>query len=206
MTNLTPTTIAMQAREALAHKVASAFAKLADYKDDIEQLWIEFEKLEEGGVIMGCTTKTEFCEKVLGRSIRTVQYMLNGRTVFTAHEQCSSTEEPTVDDPARETRDESSQDTQDFAEALALPDAHIVAPKKEYKKNERGIKLLQKLASSVEGLYQGECTVKGTSGADNLPVTTGRYNIALNLKGVSMQRATNALKAFLQESETETGE
>jgi predicted nucleic acid-binding Zn-ribbon protein len=74
----TATTTAMQAREALAHRVASAFAKLADHREDIEQLWREFEKLEEDGVIMGCATKTEFCEKVLGRSIRTVQYMMLG--------------------------------------------------------------------------------------------------------------------------------
>jgi hypothetical protein len=65
-------------REALAQKVAAAFARLADHKEDIERLWQEFANLQEGETIMGCQTKTEFCEKVLGRSIRAVRYMLDG--------------------------------------------------------------------------------------------------------------------------------
>lgn len=94
-----------------------------------------------------------------------------------------------------------SQSVQDdFAEALALPDVVVsptlLAPKQEYAKNERGISLLKKLAEEVSAQYNGECVVKGTSGADNLPVTTGRYNITLNLKGVSQQRITNALNAL----------
>jgi hypothetical protein len=92
------------------------------------------------------------------------------------------------------------QETDIFAEALALPDAPPLAPKQEYPKSERGIGLLQELAQSISAQYKGECKVTGTSGSDNLPVTTGRYNITLNLKGVSMQRVTNALKA-LKESE-----
>jgi uncharacterized Zn-finger protein len=69
-------------REALAQRVADvvngAFTKLAAAKDDIDNLWIEFRFLPKGETIMGCATKTEFCEKVLGRSIRAVQYMLDG--------------------------------------------------------------------------------------------------------------------------------
>jgi hypothetical protein len=69
-------------REALAEKVASAFqsafSKLEEHKADIEKLWKEFECLRSGETIMGCKTKTEFCQKVLGRSIRAVQYLLSG--------------------------------------------------------------------------------------------------------------------------------
>lgn len=69
-------------RDALAQKVASvfqaAFAKLEEYRADIERLWKEFENLKHGETIMGCRTKTEFCTKVLGRSIRAVQYLLSG--------------------------------------------------------------------------------------------------------------------------------
>ena len=65
-------------REALASRVESAFAKLAAHKEDIEKLWVEFSLLKDGETIRGCKTKTEFCEKVLGRSIRAVQYMLDG--------------------------------------------------------------------------------------------------------------------------------
>lgn len=80
----TRTPEAREAREALAQRVlaafTAAFAKLAEHKDDIAALWVEFENLSTGDTIMGCRTKTEFCEKVLGRSIRAVQYLLNGRT------------------------------------------------------------------------------------------------------------------------------
>jgi hypothetical protein len=67
-----------KAREALAQKVAAAFSRLADHKEDVEKLWREFENLEPNSSIMGCKNKTEFCEKILGRSIRTVQYLLVG--------------------------------------------------------------------------------------------------------------------------------
>jgi hypothetical protein len=78
----TGTTIALD-REALALRVAAVFqtvfAKLSDHKDDIESLWREFSLLEDGETISGCSTKTEFCQKILGRSIRTVQYLIAGR-------------------------------------------------------------------------------------------------------------------------------
>lgn len=103
--------------------------------------------------------------------------------------------QPLVDTPSTESQE--SQESQDiFAEALALPDAEPLAPKQEYPKNERGIKMLKRLASEVSSQYAGEVEVKGTSGADNLPVTMGRYNLTLSLKGVSMQKVTNALKAL----------
>jgi hypothetical protein len=79
--------IAAADREALAQKVASAFqaafSKLIEHKTDIERLWQEFESLKVGEVIMGCRTKSEFCENVLHRSMRAVQYLVYGR------EQCS---------------------------------------------------------------------------------------------------------------------
>lgn len=69
-------------REALAQRVAdgvtAACAKLAEYRADIEALWQEFAALKPGETIMGCTSKTQFCDVVLNRSMRAVQYMLNG--------------------------------------------------------------------------------------------------------------------------------
>jgi alkylated DNA repair dioxygenase AlkB len=69
-------------REALARSVAEAFekafAKLAEHKANIERLWEEFDALTGEDTIMGCRAKTEFCEQVLHRSIRTVRYMLAG--------------------------------------------------------------------------------------------------------------------------------
>jgi hypothetical protein len=92
-------------REELAQRVAAAFAKLADHKDDIEELWAEFEALCDGETIKGCKTKTEFCDKVLGRSIRAIQYLISGRPSQAKprdrHEQ-SSRPEPAVVEPATE--------------------------------------------------------------------------------------------------------
>jgi hypothetical protein len=65
-------------REGLATSVKTAFAKFAAHKGAVEALWAEFALLQGGETIHGCHTKTEFCEKVLGRSIRAVQYMLDG--------------------------------------------------------------------------------------------------------------------------------
>ena len=65
-------------REILAQKIAAAFAKLADHKDEIQLLWHEFFILKPEESIMGCKNKTEFCETILGRTVRTINYMLNG--------------------------------------------------------------------------------------------------------------------------------
>jgi hypothetical protein len=43
-----------------------------------EELWSRFDALQ-GETIQGCTTKTEFCEKILHRSRRSVNYILHGR-------------------------------------------------------------------------------------------------------------------------------
>jgi hypothetical protein len=68
--------------EALAIRVAnvfcSAFATLAEHKEEIELLWREFGRLRAGETILNCRTKKEYCEKVLHRSIRAAQYLLSG--------------------------------------------------------------------------------------------------------------------------------
>jgi len=65
-------------REALAKKVAKGFRALKDIEEDVRRLWEEFDALADGETIMDCHTKTEYCEKVLGRTMRSVQYMLSG--------------------------------------------------------------------------------------------------------------------------------
>jgi hypothetical protein len=65
-------------REALAHKVAAGFQALKDIEDDVRRLWAEFDSLADGETIMGYHTKTEYCESVLGRTMRSVRYMLAG--------------------------------------------------------------------------------------------------------------------------------
>jgi hypothetical protein len=77
-------TLDVSGREALAKRVVAVFAvtfmRLADAKDDIDQLWRAFATLKPGEKIMGCESKTEFCDNVLKRNIRSIQYLLNGRT------------------------------------------------------------------------------------------------------------------------------
>jgi hypothetical protein len=123
------------AREALAQKVAAAFARLADHKEDIERLWQEFASLQDGETIMGCATKTEFCERVLGRSIRAIQYLLNGRTQLGRREQCSphsawqldSTDVTTVGGQSQEQSQENSSNALADAPSIASGVASGVA-------------------------------------------------------------------------------
>ncbi len=65
------------ARRVLA-RMDSLAAKLRNLEADIRQLWVEFDKLQDGETILGCATKKEFCEKKLHRTPRAVQYMLAG--------------------------------------------------------------------------------------------------------------------------------
>lgn len=44
------------------------------------ELWKRFDELPEGGTINGCQTRSEFCERILHRSRRSVQYILYGRS------------------------------------------------------------------------------------------------------------------------------
>ena len=69
--------------EALAEYVASESVGILKRFDVLkpyfQELWKRFDALKEGEVISGCRTRTEFCEKVLHRSRRSVQYILYGR-------------------------------------------------------------------------------------------------------------------------------
>lgn len=82
-------TMAPAEREALAKKVAAAFEKLASHRKDVERLWMEFGKLIPGETIMGCKNKTEFAEKILRRSLRAIEYMLDGGNHNRGHETVS---------------------------------------------------------------------------------------------------------------------
>jgi hypothetical protein len=72
--------------------VAEGFKALKDIEEDVRRLWAEFDALADDETIMGCATKTEYCEKVLGRSMRSVQYMLVGGN-HQRHETVSRAEE-----------------------------------------------------------------------------------------------------------------
>jgi Domain of unknown function (DUF4338) len=55
--------------------VIGVATKLAELKPYVEELW---KRLDRGQVILGCSTKNEFCEQVLQRTPRAVRYMLQG--------------------------------------------------------------------------------------------------------------------------------
>lgn len=65
-------------RELLGRKVATAFGNLAAHRGDIIALWREFARLAPGQTIMGCATKTEYCDRIIGRSMRAIQYLIGG--------------------------------------------------------------------------------------------------------------------------------
>ena len=62
--------------------------KLVELKPYIEELW---RRIDRGEVILGCSTKKEFCQQVLQRTPRAVRYMLD---------PCSW-QRPSFDEPSR---------------------------------------------------------------------------------------------------------
>lgn len=84
-----------------------------------------------------------------------------------------------------------------ITEALALPDATELNPKREYAPDTRR-QQLRTLADKV-GERFGTCTVKPSTVRDGLAVSTGMYNCELKLVGVSRQRLLNALNALVDE-------
>src|SRR5580692_8270096 len=81
---------------------------LADLQPYIQELWV---RLELGQTVLGCKTKKEYCERVLHRTPRAVQYMLAGgnpvskRNRFAAEEseleddyEASAASEPELED------------------------------------------------------------------------------------------------------------
>ena len=85
--------ITMPSEELARHveaKIVGAYKSLSDLKPYIQELWKRFEQLKDGETIHGCTTKKEYCERVLDKSARAVQYMLYGRKpIAKRSEQCS---------------------------------------------------------------------------------------------------------------------
>jgi transposase-like protein len=197
-----PSTILMDIE---AQALVAAYAALSKHGLEFGRLCYNFRKRSE--VVQGGTTFKDtlarldipkstayfwiarYEEKYLGR-------VKPAKPITPELPEESEPNAPVMDEPTPAP----SVEVNPFAEALALPDVvpspTLFEPKQEYAKFERGIDMLKKLAAEVSAQYAGECVVKGTSGADNLPVTTGRYNLTLNLKGITRGRLTNALKAL----------
>src|SRR5258708_16491609 len=55
--------------------VRATVQNLADLKPLIEEAW---RRLEAGQIVSGCSTKKEFCARILGKTDRAVRYMLSG--------------------------------------------------------------------------------------------------------------------------------
>src|SRR5258708_30405930 len=63
----------------IADQTAGVLRRLEDLRPFYEELWKRFDKLSNGQKILECRTRTEYCEKILHRSIRSVQHALYGR-------------------------------------------------------------------------------------------------------------------------------
>ena len=59
----------------VSQQMTTVLTVLSDLKPYIEELWARF---DTGEVILGCSTRREFCEQVLQRTPRAVRYMLEG--------------------------------------------------------------------------------------------------------------------------------
>jgi hypothetical protein len=68
----------------IADQTAGVLRRLEDLRPFYEELWKRFDKLSKGQKILGCGTRTEYCEKILNRSIRSVQHALYGRRPLNA--------------------------------------------------------------------------------------------------------------------------
>lgn len=66
-------------RDALAIKVVGRCHSLRDIADEIRALWEEFNTLPRGEMILGCKTRTEFCFRHLGCTLRAVRYALENK-------------------------------------------------------------------------------------------------------------------------------
>ena len=53
--------------------------RLDDLRPYYVELWKRFDELKDGETICGCTTRKQYCDDILKRSIRSVQYAINGR-------------------------------------------------------------------------------------------------------------------------------
>ena len=63
----------------VAEGVVGILHRLDDLRPYYEELWCRFDALKDGETISGCKTRTEFCDRILKRSVRSIQYALNGR-------------------------------------------------------------------------------------------------------------------------------
>lgn len=63
----------------VAASVVGILNKAEALRPYYEELWRRFSALKEGETICGCATRTEYCEKILHKTIRSVQHVLYGR-------------------------------------------------------------------------------------------------------------------------------
>ena len=64
--------------------------KTIDLKLAYEELWRRFDSLKKGETINGCATRTKYCQKVIGLTMRAVQYLLYGRKKKAASSESSN--------------------------------------------------------------------------------------------------------------------
>jgi hypothetical protein len=81
----------------VAEQTIGVLRRLYELRPYYEELWRRFDALPSGATINGCKTRTEFCERILKRSVRSVQYALHGRNANNVRAQIGDGEETYVE-------------------------------------------------------------------------------------------------------------
>lgn len=63
----------------VANQTIGVFHRVEQLRPLYVELWKRFDQLGRNETILGCHTKTEYCAKILHKTIRSVQHVLSGR-------------------------------------------------------------------------------------------------------------------------------
>lgn len=82
-------------------QIVGAYKSLKDLEPFITELWLRFDALKGKETIHGCTTRKEFCDRVLKKSYRAVHYMLTGGNPDNAKQRIGEIQSEIISLPER---------------------------------------------------------------------------------------------------------
>lgn len=219
--------------EYIATSITGLFTTLEDLKPYIEELWVRFDDInivefyEERATrdkklsreewenrpqksICGCRTKKEYCEKILHRTPRAVQYMLSGGNPVSKRQGADAPVVPEPDvEPEKEAEVDatiqglakSDESNPVFADALKdtleNPIVHKpLAPSQEKEPSESRFEKTRREWADVTNAGIQRITLTQTSISSGVETSIGRYD--LHLIGAS-KPILDKLRALLSE-------
>ena len=180
----------------------SLFLGLVNFKPYIEELWRRFEKIRtdrSDETIAGCHTKDEFCEKILKRTRRAVNYMLTGGNPVSKRRETVS--RPDLQNPPPATP---QQDTPSERESVSQPDP--AALEIQQAKRRRGFvrqnpeykdKSAEEIDAALLAKYGTATLLKG-----QIPIHQSGASVSSTVENPSAGNGSNPI-APLQNSEDE---